>query len=59
MRNLLKITGFILIAVGTICLLLNEFIWDSSFSRAIIFAVVNLIGLVSLALAHFGIREKA
>jgi len=57
MRNFLKITAFILIIIGTAGLLLNEFVWDHSSTRTIIFAVVNFVGLVSLALAHFGMRD--
>jgi len=57
MRNFLKIAGFTLIAVGTIGLLLNEFVWDAGTSLTIIFAVVNFVGLVNLAFAHFGMRE--
>ena len=57
MRNFIKTTAFILIAVGTIGLLLSEFLWEHSSTRTIIFAVVNFVGLVSLAFAHFGMRD--
>ena len=57
-RELIKISGFVLIIVGTLGLLLNEFVWDYSSSRTIIFAVVNFVGLVSLAFAHFGMRKS-
>ena len=57
-REFIKISGFVLIAVGTVGLLLNEFVWDTSSSRTIIFAVVNFVGLVNLAFAHFGMRGK-
>ena len=58
MRNFMKITGFILIAIGTIGLLLNEFVGEHSSSRTIIFAVVNFVGLVNLVFAHFGMRKS-
>jgi len=58
MREFIKISGFILIIVGTAGLLLNEFVWNHSSSRTVIFAVVNLVGLVNLAFAHFGIRGR-
>jgi len=57
-REFIKISGFVLIAVGTVGLLLNEFVWDTSSSRTIIFAVVNFVGLVSLAFAFWGMRGK-
>ena len=57
MRNFLKLSGFILVIIGTAGLLLNEFVWEHSSTRTIIFAVVNLVGLVDLAFAHFGMKE--
>jgi len=58
MRELVKISGFALIFVGTVGLLLNEFVLDASSSCTIIFAVANFVGLVNLAFAHFGMRKS-
>jgi len=58
MRNFLKIIAFILIIVGTAGLLLNEFAWEHSSTRTIIFAVVNFVGLVDLAFAHFAMKDR-
>jgi len=58
MRELVKISGFALIIVGTVGLLLNEFVLDASSSCTIIFAVANFVGLVNLAFAHFGMRKS-
>ena len=58
LREFIKLSGFILIIIGTAGLLLNEFVWEHSSTRAIIFAVVNFVGLVNLAFAHFGMRDK-
>ena len=57
MRNFIKITAFILIIIGTAGLLLNEFVWEHSSTRTIIFAVVNFVGLVNLAFAQFGMKR--
>ena len=57
LRNFIRISGFILIIVGTVGLLVNEFLWEKSSTRAIIFAVVNLVGLVNLAFSHFGMKD--
>lgn len=57
LRDFIKISGFSLIIIGTAGLLLNEFAWEHSSTRTIIFAVVNFVGLVNLAFAHFGIRD--
>jgi phage-related minor tail protein len=58
MRNFLKITAFILIVIGTIGVLLNEFVWEHSSTRTIIFAVADFVGLVNLAFAHFALDSK-
>lgn len=58
MKNFLKITALILIIIGTAGLLLNEFAWEHSSTHTIIFAVVNFVGLVNLAFAHFGLRDR-
>ena len=62
LKQFIKLSGFILIAVGTIGLLLTEFGFGvntaSSHSRTIIFAVVSLVGFVNLALAHFGMKSR-
>jgi len=58
LKQFIKLSGFILIAIGTIGLLMNEFVLTHSSSRTIIFAVVNLVGFVSLAFTHFGLRKQ-
>ena len=58
MREFIKISGFTLIAIGTIGLLLNEFIWNAGSSLTITLAVVNLVGLTNLAFAHFGMKSS-
>ncbi len=57
MRNSLKTTAFIFIIIGTAGLLLNEFVWEHSTTCTIIFAILNLIGLISLAIIRFS-RDK-
>jgi len=58
MKNFIKISGFVLIIVGTVGLLLSEFVWEHSSTRTIIFAVVDFVGLVNLAFAHFGMQQS-
>jgi len=57
LKQIIKLSGFVLIFAGTAGLLLNEFILTHSSSRTIIFAVANLVGLVILVFAHFGLRR--
>jgi len=46
MRKNCELTGFILLIIGTIGLLINEFIFDWGRIAVLIFAVVNIVGLV-------------
>ena len=57
LKQIIKLSGFALIFIGTAGLLLNEFILTHSSSRTIIFAVVNFVGLANLAFAHFALRR--
>jgi hypothetical protein len=57
LKQFIKLSGFVLIAAGTAALLLNEFVWEHSSTRTIIFAVVSFVGFVNLAFAHFGMRQ--
>ena len=57
LRSFIKISGFVLVIIGTAGLLLNEFVWEHSSTRTIIFAMVNFVGLVDLAFSHFGMRQ--
>jgi hypothetical protein len=59
MRNFIKLSGFILIIIGTAGLLLNEFAWEHSSTRTIIFAVVDFVGLVNLAFSSFGMKKDS
>ena len=58
LEDFVRICGFVQIAIGTVGILLNEFVWNTSSNSAIIFAVVGFIGLVNLAFAHFGMRKR-
>ncbi len=57
MRNFIKLAGFALIIIGTVGLLLNEFVLPHSSTRTFIFAAVDFVGLVNLAFAHFGMKR--
>ena len=58
LKAFIQITAFLLIITGTAGLLLNEFAWEHSTTRTIIFAVVTFVGLVNLAFARFGMAAK-
>ena len=59
MRKSLKLTAFILIIIGTLGLLLNEFVFDKSTTLTLTFAGVDIVGLICLAIAHYMKRDKA
>jgi membrane-bound ClpP family serine protease len=49
MKEVAKIIAFILLIVGTIGLLLNEFVSGWGRSATITFACLNFVGLIALA----------
>jgi hypothetical protein len=61
LKTFIQVSGFVLVAIGTIGLLLNEFVLGGSAevarNRTLIFSVSNLVGLVNLAFSHFGMKQ--
>ena len=49
LKEVAKIIAFILLIIGTIGLLLNEFVADWGKSATITFACLNFVGLIALA----------
>lgn len=45
----LRLSGFILVGIGTLGLLLNEFVLDAGRAVTILFAALDLVGLLILA----------
>jgi len=58
MRQKVKLTGFILVAIGLLGLILEDFVlqWGSigPLDITLIFGAVDAIGLAALALAYWG-----
>ena len=57
MKEAIKLSGFILLAVGTIGLLANEFVMDWGRPATITFAIINLVGLIALAVSHWRLKD--
>ena len=57
MREVTKLIAFILIFIGTLGLIINEFIFDWGSSATLIFAAINVVGLVVLAFLFWVARE--
>lgn len=58
MRESTIITAFVLLIIGTIGLLINEFIFDWGRLWTVGFAIFNVTGLTTLAFTYWR-REKA
>ena len=57
MRESTRLIAFILLIVGTLGLIINEFILDWGSTATLIFAAVNVVGLAVLAFAFWVARE--
>ncbi|MGB6873769.1 MAG: hypothetical protein WBE46_06500 [Dehalococcoidia bacterium] len=58
MREAAKLIAFILLGIGTIGLLVNEFVTDWGRGVTITFACLNVLGLVLLAFTARSIRKR-
>ncbi|NQT72693.1 MAG: hypothetical protein HQ553_07965 [Chloroflexi bacterium] len=57
MKKFVELGAFVLLIIGTLGLLINEMIFDWGRSATLTFAAVNVVGLVALALAHWGMKQ--
>jgi len=56
-REATRLTAFILLIIGTLGLMINEFIFDWGSSATITFAAINVVGLAVLAFVFWVARE--
>ncbi len=56
MAELARLIAFLLLIVGTIGLLVNEFVFDWGRVATVVFGVSSVIGLIALAMT--GLRRK-
>ena len=59
MREVLKLTSFILLIIGTLGLLITEFAFEWGSAATLIFAALNVVGLATLAYTHWGMKKEA
>ena len=57
MRRVAELSAFILLIVGTIGLLLNEFVFDWGRVATLSFAAINIVGFVILAYTNWGMKK--
>jgi len=54
MSQVIKLAAFVLLMIGTIGLLVNEFVADWGRAATLTFAIFNCVGLAVLAATYFG-----
>ena len=57
MRQAVKLGAFILLSIGTLGLLTNEFIFDWGKTATLTFASINVAGLVTLAFTYWDMQK--
>jgi len=57
MGEVIKLSAFILLIIGTLGLLINEFAFDWGRVATIVFAIVNLTGLAILAATYIRMKK--
>ena len=58
MREVAKLSAFILLIIGTLGLLINECIFDWGRTATLTFAALNVVGLVILAYTYWGKKKE-
>jgi len=56
-REATRLIAFILLIIGTLGLIINEFIFDWGSAATLTFAAVNIVGLAILAFAFWGAKK--
>jgi len=57
MKEAIKISGFILLIIGTVGLLVNELVIDWGRTATVTFAIINLVGFITLAVSHWCLKK--
>ena len=57
MKEAIKLSGFILLIVGTVGLLVNELAMDWGRTATVTFAIINLVGLITLAVMYWCLKD--
>ena len=58
MREVIKISAFILLIIGTLGLLVNEFAFDWGRVATLVFAIMNLMGLAILSVTYWKMKNR-
>ena len=58
MKETIKLSAFILLSIGTLGLIINEFIFDWGRIASLTFASINVIGLATLAYVYWSSTKR-
>jgi len=56
-KEIIKLSGFILLIIGTLGLLVNEFVLNWGRTATVTFAIINLVGLITLAVTYWSLKN--
>ncbi|TEU14336.1 MAG: hypothetical protein E3J21_16130 [Anaerolineales bacterium] len=59
MRKVIELSAFVFLLIGTLGLLMNEFVFDWGRPATLIFAAANVMGLLALGFAYWGMKQDA
>ena len=59
MKEAIKLSAFILLSIGTLGLITNEFIFDLGRPATLTFASINFVGLAALAYVYWGMQKDS
>ena len=59
MRKVIELSPFVFLLIGTLGLLMNEFVFDWGRPATLIFAAANVMGLLALGFAYWGMKQDA
>ncbi len=59
MREVAKLSAFILLIIGTLGLLINELVFDWGRTATLTFAASNVVGFAILAYTYWGMKKEA
>lgn len=58
MKENIRLSGFVLLFIGTLGLLVNELVFDWGTFATLAFAGLNVVGLALLGFAHWGMKQN-
>jgi len=58
MKESTLLIAFVLLIIGTVGLMINELIFDWGRSATITFAIINIVGIASLAFSYWTKKEN-